>query len=74
MKLFDFEKEKKKELNIVGFKNLRRNLRELKQRGTTNISRDKKRNALRPGKRVSKTGKIYWETRKNRSDAGGSRI
>jgi len=74
MKLFDFEKEKRKEFDAVGFKNLRRNLRELKQIGKTNISGDKKRDALRPGKRVSKTGKIYWETRKNRSDAGGGKI
>jgi len=32
------------------------------------ISRDRKRKALPPGKRRSKTGRIYWETRKNRSD------
>jgi len=74
MKLFDFDKEKKKELDVVGFKNMRRNLRELKQVGKSNISRDKKRKALRPGKRISKTGKVYWETRKNRSDAGGGNI
>ena len=24
--------------------------------------------AMRPGKRISRTGNIYWETRKNRSD------
>jgi len=74
MKIFDFDKEKKKEFDAVGFKNLRRNLRELKQVGKTNIVRDMKRKALRPGKRISKTGKVYWETRKNRSDAGNSRI
>jgi hypothetical protein len=31
--------------------------------------KDKARKALAPGKRVSRTGKIYWETRFNRSDA-----
>ncbi len=33
-----------------------------------NIKRDKSRRALAPGKRVSRNGKIYWETRRNRSD------
>jgi len=36
--------------------------------GKTNISKDKKRSALTSGKRVSKTGKIYYEKRMNRSD------
>lgn len=39
-----------------------------KQTGKTNILRDKTRDARLPGKRTSKTGKVYWETRKNRSD------
>lgn len=34
----------------------------------TNVVHDKNWNALKPGKRRSRTGKIYWETRKNRSD------
>lgn len=29
---------------------------------------DRKRKALPPGKRRSKSGKIYWETRRNRTD------
>jgi hypothetical protein len=29
---------------------------------------DRKRKALPPGKRISKSGKVYWETRRNRSD------
>lgn len=33
------------------------------------MPRDAGRGAKLPGKRVSKTGKVYWETRKNRSDA-----
>lgn len=32
---------------------------------------DKKRRAMRPGKRRSKRGKIYYETRRNRSDLKG---
>lgn len=35
--------------------------------------RDVVRKALLSGKRVSKSGKKYWETRKNRSDALNSR-
>jgi len=38
------------------------------------LARDKGRKARLPGKRVSRTGKIYWETRKNRSDAPGKRV
>jgi hypothetical protein len=32
------------------------------------IKKDRARKALPPGKRISKSGKIYWETRRNRSD------
>ena len=32
------------------------------------ILRDAARKARFPGRRVSKTGKIYWESRQNRSD------
>ena len=32
------------------------------------ILRDAARKARFPGKRLSKTGKIYWESRENRSD------
>ena len=65
----DFIKaEMEKEFKSIGFKNQRRNLRKLDQVGKTDVSRDKKRQALMPGKRRSKTGKVYWETRKNRSD------
>lgn len=30
-----------------------------------------KRHAMKPGLRVSKNGKEYWETRRNRSDPNG---
>lgn len=38
------------------------------------LARDAGRKAQMPGKRISKTGKVYWETRKNRSDKGLSNI
>jgi len=46
----------------------------LEQVGKSDTKRDKSRKALSPGKRVSRTGKVYWETRKNRSDALGKDI
>jgi len=43
------------------------------QRGKSNTSADRKRKALGPGQRRSKTGKTYSERRKNRSDMPGKR-
>ena len=53
-----------------------RTVRQLpKQTGITpDLERDKSRKALTPGKRISKTGNVYWETRKNRSDKMGKRL
>ena len=45
-----------------------------KQTGTSSTARDKKRKAMQPGKRRSASGRIYTETRKNRSDLRGSRV
>ena len=74
----DFIKsEMEKEFNSIGFKNQRRNLRTLPQIQKNKVkskSRDASRKALKPGKRISKTGKVYWETRANRSDAVGSNL
>lgn len=39
-----------------------------RQSGRTNRESDLKYVASEPGERRSKTGKIYWETRQNRSD------
>lgn len=39
-----------------------------------NYKRDVSRQALPAGKRISRTGNIYWETRKNRSDKLGKRV
>lgn len=38
------------------------------QRGRSNTAKDRRLKAMKPGKRVSRTRRIYWETRKNRSD------
>ena len=38
------------------------------QSGDSDYSKDDKRIALPPGKRISKNGNIYYEHRKNRSD------
>ena len=44
------------------------------QKGRSNIKKDKARKAKRPGARISKSGRKYSETRKNRSDKKGRRI
>jgi len=69
-----FEQEKKKEFETIGFKNQQKSLSVSKQVGGSNFKVDEKRRALLPGKRVSKSGKIYWETRRNRSDSSGSKV
>ena len=65
-----------KEFESISFKNQRRNLRSLPQtaKNKTDKTIDASRKALMPGKRISKTGKVYWETRANRSDSKGSKI
>jgi len=71
----DFIKaEMQKEFSAVGFKSQRRNLRTLPQVGKTTKDVDQSRKALMPGKRISKAGNVYWETRKNRSDAKGKKV
>ena len=47
----------------------------LKQTGPPpkSLLKDASLKALLPGKRLSKTGNVYWETRRNRSDAFRSR-
>ena len=39
-----------------------------RQTGKTNTRRDKLLRAKKPGKRRSKSGNVYYESRKNRSD------
>ena len=72
--VFDFEKEYEKEYKAMGFKNQRKHLRTLEQTGSSNKEKDSSRKALSPGKRISKSGKTYWESRTNRSDKAGSNI
>lgn len=44
-------------------------IKRLPQTGETiDILADMARKAKAPGKRISRTGNIYWETRRNRSD------
>lgn len=73
MNLFksSFDKEKK----VIGFKSLKKPLTKVEhQTGKTNKKRDKARKSMPPGKRMSKTGNIYYEYRKNRSDLIGEKI
>lgn len=49
-------------------KNGRTVRRTTSQTGRTTTSRDSERRALAPGKRISRNGKTYYETRRNRSD------
>ena len=69
----EFAKEKD-EFSAIGFENQRKSLTRLPQTGKTTIKRDAARKALAPGKRISKTGKTYWETRRNRSDQVGKKL
>jgi hypothetical protein len=69
-----FKAEKDKEFESIRFKNLRKSLTTTHQVGRSNVKRDAARKALAPGKRISKTGKVYWETRRNRSDSTGKKI
>ena len=45
-----------------------------KQTGTSNKAKDVQRKAKAPGKRTSAKGKVYTETRKNRSDKPGTML
>jgi len=45
-----------------------------RQTGRSDLARDRQRKAMRPGKRRSRTGRVYYETRKNRSDKKGKRV
>lgn len=38
------------------------------------VRADRKKSALPPGKRLSTSGKVYYERRRNRSDKVGSRL
>ena len=63
-----FKKKKDEQFQSIQIESLQKSLSVTPQVGSTNIKRDFARSALPPGKRISKTGNIYYETRKNRSD------
>jgi len=65
---------KVKKYDSLGFSSRARVLKELEQVGKSDKLRDETRTAYPPGKRVSKNGNVYWETRKNRSDVRGKKI
>lgn len=44
------------------------------QTGRSDLFRDRTRTAKNTGRRISKSGKFYYESRKNRSDKIGQRI
>lgn len=55
--------------NNEGVKRMAKVLKVIKhQTGRTNVPVDKLVKAMPSGKRLSKNGKVYWETRKNRTD------
>ncbi len=62
-------------MNLFNYKPKGKVLKERKtQTGTSDLKRDKSRKALPSGKRISRTGKIYYEARRNRSDLHGSNL
>jgi len=59
----------------MGLIGLVKTKRKYKQTGVRkSIKADRKRKAMQPGVRVSKSGRKYTETRRNRSDRKGSLI
>jgi len=61
------------DFGALRFRNQRRNLKPSGyQTGKTNRAIDIKRKALLAGKRMSKSGNIYYENRSNRSDLHGN--
>ena len=70
----EVEKERQ-EMGALRFRNQRRNLKyKPHQTGKSVKSIDEKRKALAPGHRVSKSGKIFYEYRKNRTDLKDSDV
>jgi hypothetical protein len=67
------ESIKKRDLLFINA--ARGTIKEIETRTGKSIkSLDKKRNALPPGKRISKSGKVYYEKRRNRSDLSGTKV
>ena len=68
------QKAKEEEFETIKLKSLRKSIYTTPQVGKTTLIADVRRKALAPGKRISKTGNVYYETRKNRSDKVGGKI
>ena len=69
-----FKEQLEKEFNPTGVKRLKPKVvySHKKQTGKRiSLEADKKRKAMPPGKRISKTGRTYYEARRNRSDIQG---
>lgn len=49
----------------------KRKVSSTRQTGSSSAAKDRARKALPPGRRVSKSGSVYYERRKNRSDKAG---
>lgn len=45
-----------------------------RQTGRTTARKDRPRDALSPGKRLSRNGRLYYERRRNRSDLPPGRV
>jgi len=59
-----------KKVGAVKKKAVKKVARKVAVKKITGIKEDKKRQAKKPGKRVSKSGNTYYENRRNRSDKG----
>lgn len=66
------KKTKKKNKSLVGRQPKTIKISNKQSGILKSLERDLNRIALPPGKRISKTGKQYWETRVNRSDLKGN--
>lgn len=63
------------EFSAIGFRNQRKVVKVLPQVKVKSDKRiDASRHAYASGKRISKTGRTYWETRSNRTDSKGSNL
>ena len=58
-----FKAEKEQEFEALGLRDQSKSVRVLDQTGKTTVKIDAKRKALAPGKRVSSSGNVYWETK-----------
>lgn len=66
--------KKGKIINVRGHTRVLKVMRIHKVKGVHyDVPKDRKKKALRPGKRISENGNIYYETRFNRADTNPKR-